>query len=204
MRNLLAVTAIVLAFVLGGLVVWHFSHREQPLPDPPALILKVREVARLETLDVSLYKKIDFTPDPKEAASLWSALAQWVAYTVHTPRGKAIVFATAHLGLDLRKLDASNLRVTGRRVEVVLPQVQTTVELRPAETEIIGSNLDSAQTALLFEKARNAFESEVQADRELQKRARSSAEQSLRSLFLGMGFDQVVFVEKLVPGPSRG
>ena len=173
-------------------------------PDAPALILKVREVARLETLDVSLYKKIDFSPDPREQATVWASLAQWASYTVHAPRGRAIVFAVAHLGLDLRKLDVDSLRVSGRKVEVVLPRVQTQVELQPAQTEIIGSNLDSAQTAQLFERARNAFEAEVGADKALQDRARDSARQSLRSLFLGLGFEEVSFVDKLSPGPQRG
>src|SRR3954470_6040392 len=100
MRNLLAVAAIVLAFLLGAGLVWHFSHRDARLPDGPALILKVREVARLETLDVSLYKKVDFTPDPRERDSIWGAVAQWASYTLRPPRGRAIVFAVAHLGLD--------------------------------------------------------------------------------------------------------
>jgi uncharacterized protein DUF4230 len=204
MRNLLALLALVLAFALGGVVVWHFAHREPALPDSAALILKVREVARLETLDVSLYKKVEFAPDPREEKTLWGAVAQWAAYSMHPPRGRAIVFAVAHLGLDLRKLDASGLRVRGRRVEVVLPAVQTAVELRPAETEIIGSNLDSQQTAQLFERARNAFEGEVAHDATLQQRARGSAEQSLRSLFTGLGFNEVVFVQQLSPEPKRG
>jgi len=203
-RNLLAAAALLLAFALGAGVVWHFTHREKPLPDAPALILKVREVARLETLDVSLYKKIEFSPDPREQASVWAALAQWASYSIRPPRGRAIVFAEAHLGLDLRKLEAGSLRVSGRRVEVVLPRVQTRVELRPAETEIIGSNLDSGQTAQLFEKSRAAFEAEVAADPALQERARASAEQSLRSLFVGLGFQQVAFVDKLSPEPKNG
>jgi hypothetical protein len=116
MRNLLAFTALVVAFVLGAGVVWHLQHKEPPLPDAPALILKVREVARLETLDVSLYRKVDFRPDPREAKTLWGSVAQWATYSVHPPRGKAIVFAVAHLGLDLRKLDADSLRVNGRRI----------------------------------------------------------------------------------------
>src|SRR5437868_846486 len=204
MRNLLALAALLLAFVLGAAVVWHFTHREPRLPDAPALVLKVREVARLETLDVSLYKKIDFSPDPREQASVWGAVAQWASYSLRPPRGRAIVFAEAHLGLDLRKLEPGSLRVTGRGVEVVLPPVQTRVELRPAETEIIGSNLDSGQTAQLFEKARAAFEAEVAADRGLQQRARASAQQSLRSLFVGIGFQQVAFVDKLSPEPKNG
>jgi len=204
MRNLLAVAALLLAFALGAGLVWHLSHREGRLPDAPALVLKIREVARLETLDVSLYKKIDFSPDPREQATVWASLAQWASYTVRPPRGRAIVFAVAHLGLDLRKLDADSLRVTGRRVEVVLPRVQTQVELRPAEVEIIGSNLNSEQTAQLFERARNAFEAEVVADKLLQERARESARQSLRSLCVGLGFSEVAFVEKLSPEPQRG
>src|SRR5439155_1056257 len=132
MRNLLAVAALLLAFALGAGLVWHLSHREARLPDAPALVLKIREVARLETLEVSLYKKIDFSPDPREQATVWASLAQWASYTVRPPRGRAIVFAVAHLGLDLRKLDTDSLRVTGRHVEVVLPRVQTEVELRPA------------------------------------------------------------------------
>ena len=204
MRNLLALTAFALAFVIGASVVWHFAHRRDALLDAPALILKVREVARLETLDVSLYKKVDFQPDPEELKTIWGAVTQWATYAVRPPQGKAIVFAVAHLGLDLRKLEVGSLRVSGRRIEVVLPPVETKVELRPAETEIIGSNLDSAQTAQLFERARNAFESEVTADRDLQKKARSSAEQSLRSLFLGLGFSEVSFVDKLAPEASRG
>lgn len=204
MRNLLAVLAIVLAFALGAVVSWHFATRPRPMPDAPALILKIREVARLESLDVSLYRKIDFRPDPREEKTTWGAIAQWAAYSIRPPRGRAIVFAVAHLGVDLRKLDVGNLRVTGRRVEVALPRVQTSVEIQPAETEIIGSNLNSAQTALLFEKARDAFEADVSADKDLQQRARTSAEQSLRSLFTGLGFTEVVFVDKLPEGPKRG
>src|SRR2546427_1424110 len=204
MRNLLAVAALVLAFLPAAGLAWPFAHREPRLPDAPSLVLKVREVARLETVDVSLYKKIDFSPDPREQATVWASLAQWASYTLRPPRGRAIVFAVAHLGVDLRKLDVDGLRVSGRRVEVVLPRVQTQVELRPAETEVIGSNLSSEQTAQLFERARNAFEAEVSADRALQERAKDSARQSLRSLFTGLGFTEVAFVDKLSPEPQRG
>ena len=204
MRNLLALLALVLAFVLGAGAVWSYAHREQPLPDAPALITRVREVARLETLDVTLYKKVAFEPDPREAHTLWGSIAQWATYTVRPPKGRAIVFAEAHLGLDLTKLDVNGLRVEGRRVEVVLPPVTVRVELRPAETEIIGSNLDSRETAELFEKARAAFEGEVRGDRALQARARASGEQTLRSLFTGLGFTEVVFVPQLSPPRKTG
>jgi Protein of unknown function (DUF4230) len=205
MRSIAALlVACLLAAALGAGAVWHFAHREQPLPDPHALVLKVRQVARLQSLDVSLYKKVAFAPDPKETGSVWGDLMQWASYSIRPPRGRAIVFAEAHLAVDLAKLDASSLRVTGRRVEVVLPPVQIQVELKPAETEIIGSNLDSRETAQLFELARTAFEREVAADERIKAQARSSAEQSLRSLFFGLGFTEVEFVKELPPLASRG
>jgi hypothetical protein len=198
------VAAIVLAFTLGAFSIWHFTRREKALPDAPALILKVREVARLESLDVSLYKKIDFAPDPKPSDSGWVQFAQWIKEGVRPARGKAIVFAVAHLSLDLRKLGVDGLRVSGRRVEVVLPPVQTRIELLPAQIEIIGSNLDSQETADLFQAAKNGFEGDVAADKGVQEQARSSAQQSLRSLFVGLGFDEVAFVDKLSPEPKNG
>ncbi|HWE22574.1 MAG TPA: DUF4230 domain-containing protein [Myxococcales bacterium] len=205
MRNLAAtVVACVLAAALGAGAVWHFSHRDKPLPDPPALVVKVRQVARLQSLDVSLYKKVTFAPDPRETGTVWGDLMQWASYSLRPPRGRAIVFAVAHLSLDLTKLDPSSLRVTGRRVEVVLPAVQVEVELKPAETEIIGSNLDSKETAQLFELARSAFEREVAADEKIKAQARASAEQSLRGLFVGLGFTEVEFLKELRPLASRG
>ena len=205
MRTLAAIAvACLLAAALGAGAVWHFTHRPPPLPDAPALVLKVREVARLQTLDVSLYKKVAFAPDPRETGSVWGDLVQWASWSLRPPRGRAIVFAEAHLAVDLAKLDASSLRVSGRRIEVVLPKVQVQVELKPAETEVIGSNLDSKQTAQLFELARIAFGREVEADQLLKARARASAEQSLRALFLGLGFDEVAFVNELPPLAARG
>jgi hypothetical protein len=197
------VLALLLAFALGAAVVWHYAHRPAPMPDERALILRVREVARLQSLDVTLYKKVELAPDPREQGSLWSSVSQWATYAVHPPKGRAIIFAQAHLGLDLRKLDANGLRVEGRSVQVVLPKVETQVELLPAETEIIGSNLDSAQTAELFDKARLAFAAQVSADKGLQDRARESAQSTLRSLFTGLGFTQVTFVQQLPQATPR-
>ena len=205
MRSLVAiVVACLLAAALGAGAMWHFAHREKPLPDAPALVVKVRQVARLQSLDVSLYKKVTFAPDPQETGSVWGDLFEWASYSLRPPRGRAIVFAEAHLAVDLAKLDASSLRVSGRRVEAVLPPVQAQVELKPAETEIIGSNLESKQTAQLFELARAGFEREVAADERLKAQARASAEQSLRALFVGLGFSEVDFVKELPPLVSRG
>ena len=85
----------------------------------------------------------------------------------------------------------------GREVALVLPPLLTRVELLPGETEVIGSNLDSAETARLLELAKVAFEREVQADRGLQGKARTAAEQALTALLLPLGVTRVTFVERL-------
>lgn len=197
MRRLVAVVAFGLSLGLGSFLGYTLLRSRAPIPDPPAVVTQVREVARLETLEVTLYKKVTFSPDPREADGFWGDVSGWLRHTFAKPHGKAIVFADARLALDLARLDANAVRVTGRTVELVLPPVRATIVLRPGETEIIGSNLDSAETARLLELARAAFQREVEADRALRARARGSAERAIRGLLLGLGFTEVRFVETL-------
>ncbi|EPX61033.1 hypothetical protein D187_001685 [Cystobacter fuscus DSM 2262] len=204
-RLLVRVVVVVLALVAGAVGTFLLMRPKAPaLPDTPALVTRVREVARLETLTVSLYKKVEFSPEPQSTNSLWKDVINWASYSLHTPRGRAIVFADVHLGYDFGRLDDSALRVQGSRVDVVLPPLETKVELKPGETEIIGSNLDSAETTQLLEKAREAFEREVKADARLKERARRSAENTLRVLFFSVGFSQVNVVDVLPPKASAG
>jgi hypothetical protein len=202
MRRLLSLLLLGLAVGAGLALALAAVRRAPALPDPPAVATQIREVARLETLEVTLYKKISFAPEPAAADSLWGDVAGWLRHTFRTPRGRAIVFATARLGLDLSKLDASAIRVQEREVYVVLPPLRAVVELRPGETEIIGSNLDSAETAGLFDLAKAAFEREVGADRALRERARASAERQVRALLVTLGFAAVHFVEALPGAPA--
>jgi hypothetical protein len=202
MRRLLALLALGLGLGLGLVTAWRFlAPRAPALPDPPAVVEKIRQVARLETLEVRLYKKITFVPEPLPADSVWGDLAGWVRHTLARPRGKAIVFAVAHVGLDVSRLGPGQVEVRGREVALVLPPLLTQVELLPGETEVIGSNLDSAETARLLELAKVAFQREVQADQGLQAKARSAAEQALAALLLQLGVTRVEFVERL---PGRG
>jgi hypothetical protein len=164
-------------------------------------VTAIREVARLETLDVRLYKKVTFSPEPTAAGSTWGDVAGWLRHTFRAPSGKAIVFADAHLGLDLRRLDVSHVRIDGPRAWIVLPPLEVKVALRPGETEVIGSNLDSAETARLLELAHAAFVREVQADAALRARARASAERQIRALLVTLGFAEIEFVEAL-PGAA--
>jgi hypothetical protein len=92
--------------------------------------------------------------------------------------------------------------VQEREVYVVLPPLRAVVELRPGDTEIIGSNLDSAETAGLLDLAKTAFEREVEADRALRERARASAERQVRALLVTLGFAAVHFVEALPGAPA--
>src|SRR6185369_2586743 len=115
--------------------------------------------------------------------------------TFRAPCGRAIVFADAHLGLDLARLDAAAVRVTERDVAIALPPLEVRVELRPGETEVLGSNLDTAETAKLLELARVSFEREVAGDRRLRERARRSAEAAIRALLTQAGFRSVTFDE---------
>jgi hypothetical protein len=204
-RLLSRVLFLLVALAAGALGAFLWL-RPQPhaLPDTPALVTRVREVARLETLDVSLYKKVEFSPQPQSTDKLWKDVVSWAAYTLHTPRGRAIVFADVRFGYDFGRLDSSSLRVQGPRVDVALPPLEVKVELKPGETEIIDSNLDSQQTALLLEKAREAFEREVKGDVRLKERARRSAENTLRVLFLSLGFREVNVVDVLPPPSTAG
>lgn len=199
MRRLVALAVFGLALGAGVALALRLARASPEAPGAPAVIVQIREVARLETLDVSVYKKVAFAPEPLSAGSFWGDVAGWLRHTLATPQGKAIVFADAHLGLDLQQLGPERLRIQGSEVWLTLPPVVIRVELKPGETEIIGSNLDSAETARLFELARTAFERELASDTRLRERARGSAERAIRSLLVGLGFREVHFVERLPP-----
>ena len=195
---------LLVGVALGAVAVWALWQRrpEPTVPPTPLVVERMREVARLETLDLAVYKKIAYAPDPTPTGALWGDVLAWAKSTLFPSRGRAIVFGTVHLGVDLSKLDARRVRIQGSRIEVALPPLQAQVELRPGETEIIASNLDSAQTSQLLELARSAFEREVMADPVLQAKARGSAERALTGLLLSLGFREVVFVEAIRPSSA--
>ncbi|WP_428332108.1 DUF4230 domain-containing protein [Novosphingobium sp.] len=159
----------------------------------------MREVARLETLDISLHRKIEFAPVAEAQAddAVWQDVLRWAKQTLAPAHGKAIVFAVAHMGFDLAELNEDHVRVDRQTVYVVVPPLTVAVELLPGETEVIGSNLDSAETSALLENAKQAFLQQVKADPQLTQRARQSGERALRGLCAGLGFTQVVFVPQL-------
>ncbi|MFL5320198.1 MAG: DUF4230 domain-containing protein [Myxococcaceae bacterium] len=197
MKRLLVTFVLVLtAFAGGGAYVFFKFNRYTPLPDPPAVLTKVKDIARLETLEVNVYKKVSFAPEPKPTSSLVGDVFEWAKFTLKPPEGRAIVFATVRVGVDLDGLNGNSLLVQGDSVEVHLPPLKPVVELHPGETEVIGSNLDSQQTAQLMDVAKTAFEREVMADPHLRERAEGSAQRAIKGLLLELGYKSVTF------GPS--
>ncbi len=203
MRRLATLVILGLAIGAGAALVGRLLVPSRPVPpDPPAVVEKIRQIARLEALQISLYKKVAFSPAPTPADSIWGDLAGWLRHTLAKPQGKAIVFAEARVGVDVAHLGPEAVELRGRDCYIVLPPAEVVVELKPGETEVLGSNLDSAETARLLELAKQAFEREVKADRALQGRARLAVEQALTALLLRVGVDRVEFVERLPSATS--
>lgn len=184
----------------GGVALWWLGHRPAETAGTETMITQMREVMRLEALDISLHKKVVFAPEPVPADSFWRDVANWAQQSLAPARGKVIVFAVAHVGVELSKLSADSVLLDEGTVFVVLPPLQVSVELLPAETEVIGSNLDTAQTAQLLASAKEAFTRQVQTDPLLTQRARASAQRALQALCTHLGFRDVRFVEVL---PTR-
>jgi hypothetical protein len=172
--------------------------------DSVTILSRIREVARLETLDASVHKKISFQPDPTPQGSLLSELWSWAKHTLKPPKGRAIVFANVHIGLDLERLSSQSLLVKDDRVWIVLPPLYSRVEILPGETEIIDSNLDSQQTAELLELAKVAIERDVATNKALADRARAASERAIRGLLFTLGFKEVLVVEALPQSTGHG
>jgi hypothetical protein len=198
-QSIVFLVAIAIAAAGGW---WLASQNTRPrTPDAAALITQVRDTLKLDVLEVSLYKKVDFGPIRPLEDTWWKELAAWSLETLRRPRGRAIVFANAHLGYDLSRLDPKSIRVQGDRVIFALPALEVRVELLPAETEIIDSNLNTQESAELLEHARKAFLKQVQNDAGLRGRARRSAIRSLEAFLFPLGFRSVQIVDAL---PQEG
>jgi hypothetical protein len=195
---------VATALVLGGVLAVVGARPRPPSLQVPTVVERMRDVAQLETLDVNVYKKLGYAPEPVATGNVWTDVFVWAKSALAPSRGRAIVFGTVRVGLDLSHLDASALAIRGNTVEVVLPPLLTRAEVRPGETEVIQSNLDSAQTAQLLELARVAFEQDARADAGLQAKARASAERALRGLLFSLGFRDVHFVRALPGGTGAG
>src|SRR4051812_35230362 len=109
---------VVLAVIAGILVGRSF---ETPVVATPTVIERLRAVARLQVLDVTVSRQVTLNPEPTEQRTFAGSLAQWARYAIAPPSGTALVGGEAHFQLDLSHLDARSVRVEGDAVQVVLP-----------------------------------------------------------------------------------
>jgi hypothetical protein len=161
--------------------------------EPPAVIERIREVQRLEVLEVTVHKKVTFAPDPKPQPTLLAGVWAYARDTVAPKRGTALVFANARFFVDLRKLKGEQVYVRGEEVTLELPEPEIEARVLPGETEVIVSNLGSEDTAAMLQAAEGELHASVLRDVKLRDRARESAERTLTALLKGLGFRKVTF-----------
>ena len=175
---LLAAAALLVFRAAGG--------RVQIDASRPAVVRQVQSLQRLETVVFGIDKIVT-----GERVNAW--LPRFLA----GDRLVLIVFGQVVAGIDLARLQTSDVRVSGRSVTLHLPEAQ-----------IFSAHLDDVRTRVysrdtgLFSRVDPALESDVRKDAELQIRqaaldgsilatARANATTTLTSFLRGLGFDQV-------------
>jgi len=152
----------------------------------PAVVRQIQSLQRLETVVFGIDKIVT-----GERVSAW--LPRFLA----GDRLVLIVFGQVVAGIDLARLQTSDVSVNGRSVTLHLPEAQ-----------IFSAHLDDVRTRVysrdtgLFSRVDPALESDVRKDAELQIRqaaldgnilatARANATTTLTSFLRGLGFEQV-------------
>jgi len=175
---LLAAVALLVFRAAGGSVRIDASR--------PAVLRQIQSLQRLETVVFGIDKIVT-----GERASAW--LPRFLA----GDRLVLIVFGQVVAGIDLARLQTSDVNVSGRSVTLHLP-----------ETQIFSAHLDDVRTRVysrdtgLFSRVDPALETDVRKDAELQIRqaaldgnilatARANATTTLASFLRGLGFEQV-------------
>ena len=175
---LLAAVALLVFRAAGGSVRIDASR--------PAVLRQIQSLQRLETVVFGIDKIVT-----GERASAW--LPRFLA----GDRLVLVVFGQVVAGIDLARLQTSDVNVSGRSVTLHLP-----------ETQIFSAHLDDVRTRVysrdtgLFSRVDPALETDVRKDAELQIRqaaldgnilatARANATTTLASFLRGLGFEQV-------------
>lgn len=196
----------VVTFALGVGAAYYMLRSSAPRPpDGPIVVERMRDVARLETLDVTLHEVIHFQPDPAYSDSTLKMAFAFAKEQLNLhDRGTAVVFAVAHIGFDLSKLTPEHVRIQGGQVTVQLPPLSTQVELLPDQTLVVESNLSSQQTMQLLDVAKKRFEARMLQDARVKDRARASSERALRAMLITLGYQQIEFVDQLPAALTPG
>jgi hypothetical protein len=190
--GLLAIGALVLAFLIGQ------RHPQEPPASPdskvvvtpsPNVIVSLRELARLETVDYHVERVIELAD---EQVRLWGL--------VHAKDAMLLVAAgDVVAGVDLSKMADGDVEVDWphRRVHVKMPAPEVfTVAIDNARTHVVSRSTDALATRHeeLEGRARQEAETSMRAgalEAGIEGRARTGAEKALRELLHGLGFEQI-------------
>jgi hypothetical protein len=192
-------TGVLTAAILIGALIWAFTgfglfefdrmlHGGQLhiTVDQPTMIRQIRELQRLETVSYTMDKIVS---GERENPVLPRFLAG--------DRLLLVVHGEAIAGMDLSKLQPSDVVVNGRSVSMRLPQAEIfTVRLDNAKTRVYSrdTGLFSTPDPSLEGEVRQEAERQIQAaalqDGILQT-ADKNARQTLTSMLTGLGFGNV-------------
>jgi hypothetical protein len=155
--------------------------------DPVTVVLEIRALSRLETASYTIEKVITAESGEGPLGFLFRDRLLLVAH------GQVIA------GVDLERMTEDDIRVAGDRVFVTLPPAEVFVAtldndqtyVYERDTAIFGQQVD------LETLARQAAEEailEAALEDGILEQAQTNAESTIRSLLMGLGFREVVFV----------
>lgn len=180
----------VIAVLLSGAATWFWFFRGPYSIDlsRPAVVQQIQQLQRLETVVYSMEKIVSGNQE-----------SRYLPRLLVGDRLLLIVHGEVTAGVDLAALDPSRLSISGKSVEISLP-----------DATIFSTRLDNARTRVytretgLFSTPDPELESEVRREAERQltqaaldggilKSAQSNARLTLTSLLQGLGFEAVNF-----------
>jgi hypothetical protein len=183
-----------------GLIGERIDQIANPTPtvvvDPVAVVLEIRALSRLETASYTIERIITAESGEGPLGFLFRDRLLLVAH------GQVIA------GVDLGRLSEDDIRVAGDRVFVTLPAAEVFVAtlnnertyVYERDTAIFGQQVD------LETLARQAAEEailEAALEDGILEQAQTNAENYVRVLLLGLGFEDVVFVPpQATPEPT--
>ena len=187
---LLAAFGLALGLGLGlGLPRWLGFKSSLRFYDTPTLLRQVQTLAQLVTVKYVMEKTV-VLEDVK-----WSE-------TFGTSRVLLVAHGVVKAGVDLGQLAAGDVRVSGKRITVVLPPARITdAYLDEKETQVVERTtglLRSFDKSLEQTARQQALEDIQRAARRggILKDADAKAKEQLANLFHQLGFEQVEFRER--------
>jgi hypothetical protein len=180
---------IVASFV-AAVVVWLFRHAGAPRIDTsrPTVVRQIQQLQRLETVAFNMDKII---------SGGWES--RYLPTFLAGERLLLIVAGDVTAGVDLGRIAAANIVVSGHTIRMKIP-----------DTEIFATRVDNQRTRVysretgLFSRVDPNLESDVRREAERQVRqaaldngilqvAAANARTTLQSFLRGLGFDQPEF-----------